>query len=107
MSHPIHKSPVMVPSDEATMSSPIATPSGGEMPSRVVLALPVPAFLSCLSDDTFVLVNPRFTATYGLRPLDVEGRSARLQHFVEADRDLVLERFRQGIGDPVEVRIRD
>ena len=43
------------------MSNQIGTgrPSGGEVPRQVVLGLPVPAFLSCLSDDTFVLVNPR------------------------------------------------
>ena len=91
------------------MSNQISTglSYGGELPRHVVLGLPVPAFLSRLSDDTFVLVNQRFTDTYGLQPSDVEGRTGRQQHFVEVDRDLALERFHQGMGDAVEVRVRD
>ena len=78
----------------------------GELPPHVVDGLPMPVVLTRRDDDVVVQVNREYTARYGLSDEDAAARPFRELHWVQEDRDHILELQASGDLESVEVRLR-
>lgn len=81
-------------------------PSRGDIPSHVVVGLPMPVAVTRLDDDAVIQVNPEFEEAYGYTASEVAGLGFRRLHFVPEDRDAALAALAAGRMESVEVRIR-